>query len=142
MLHKIEQCLAEAFVSLVKCILFTVIKNVFLGHSSLRWVPVEPNPHQSGFLTDSPHRHRCLFLMAQPIQSIINIGRGYHLQSSEHENKPLSTFPSNILHFPLVAPPGLILCHILKAKTHNPHRTTITRSSPIMSGFRPLVLYR
>jgi hypothetical protein len=102
----------------------------------------EPNPHQSGFLTDSPHQHRCLFLMAQPMRSIINIGRGYHLQSFEHENKPLSIFPSNILHFPLVALPDLILCHILKAKTHNPHRITITRSSPITSGFRPLVLYR
>jgi hypothetical protein len=34
--------------------------------------------------------------------------RGYHIQSSEHENIPLSTFPSDILLFPLVVLPGLI----------------------------------
>jgi hypothetical protein len=43
----------------------------------------------------------------QPTWSIIDTGRGYHLQSSEYENRPLSTFPSGILHFPLVALPNL-----------------------------------
>jgi hypothetical protein len=40
---------------------------------------------------------------------LINTGGDYHLQSFEHENRPLSPFPSSIFHFPLVAPPGLIL---------------------------------
>jgi hypothetical protein len=31
----------------------------------------------------------------------------HHLRSSEYENRPLSTFPSGILHFPLAAAPGL-----------------------------------
>jgi hypothetical protein len=44
---------------------------------------------------------------AQPTRSLINIARGYHLRSSEYENGSLSTFPSSILHFPLVSPPGL-----------------------------------
>jgi hypothetical protein len=44
-------------------------------------------------------------------RSSINTGGGYHLRSSEHENRPLSTFPSGILHFPLVALPGLTLSH-------------------------------
>jgi hypothetical protein len=44
---------------------------------------------------------------AQPMWSLIDTGGGYHLQSSEYENRPLSTFSSGILHFPLVAPPGL-----------------------------------
>jgi hypothetical protein len=40
---------------------------------------------------------------AQPTRSLINTCGGYHLRSSEYENRPLSTFPSGILHFPLVA---------------------------------------
>jgi hypothetical protein len=44
---------------------------------------------------------------AQPTRSLINIGGGFHLRCSEYENRPLSTFPSGILHSPLVAPPGL-----------------------------------
>jgi hypothetical protein len=40
-------------------------------------------------------------------RSSIDPGGGYHLQSSEHENKSLSPFPSGILHFTLVAPPGV-----------------------------------
>jgi hypothetical protein len=124
----------------------------------------ELNPHQSGPLTDSPHRRhqkkeedphlhivhpwvaRTLFHCtsvkqgkvlsnsaiveatkfvrphksrmrqyiinacfngAQPTWSLIDIGGGYHLQSSEYENSPLSPFPSGILHFSLVAPPAL-----------------------------------
>jgi hypothetical protein len=41
------------------------------------------------------------------MQSLIDIGGGYHFWSSEYEKRPLSTFPSGILHFPLVALPGL-----------------------------------
>jgi hypothetical protein len=44
---------------------------------------------------------------AQPMWSLIDIGGGYHIWSSEHKNRPLSPFLSSILHFPLVAPPGL-----------------------------------
>jgi hypothetical protein len=44
---------------------------------------------------------------AQPTWSLIDTCGGYHLRSSEYENRPLSTFPSGILHFLLVAPPGL-----------------------------------
>jgi hypothetical protein len=45
---------------------------------------------------------------AQPTWSLIDTGGGYHLRSSEDENRPLSTFTSGILHFPLVASLGLI----------------------------------
>jgi hypothetical protein len=44
---------------------------------------------------------------AQLTRSLIDTGGGYHLQSSKYENRPLLTFPSGILHFPQVAPPGL-----------------------------------
>jgi hypothetical protein len=43
------------------------------------------------------------------MRSLIDIGGGCHLQSSKYENRPLSTFPSGILHFPLIAPSGLNL---------------------------------
>jgi hypothetical protein len=51
------------------------------------------------------------------------------------------SFPSNILHFTLIAPPDLQLYqpfdHLAK-----PHRTSIDRNGPIASGFQPLVFYR
>jgi hypothetical protein len=37
--------------------------------------------------------------------SSIDTGRGYHIRISKYENRPLSPFPSGILHFPQVAHP-------------------------------------
>jgi hypothetical protein len=37
---------------------------------------------------------------AQPTWSLIDSGEGYHIRSSEYENRPLSSFPSGIFHFP------------------------------------------
>jgi hypothetical protein len=55
-----------------------------------------------------------------PIDAVLDRHRwGYYLRSSDHENSPLSSFPSDILQFPLVAPPGLILCHNPKVKAVN-----------------------
>jgi hypothetical protein len=58
-----------------------------------------------------PHKFRmrqyiinACYNRAQPTQSLIDTGGGYHLQSSEHENISLSSFSSGILHFPLLAP--------------------------------------
>jgi hypothetical protein len=45
--------------------------------------------------------------MVQPTRSLIDTGGSYHLQSFKYENRSLSTFPSGILHFPLVASSGL-----------------------------------
>jgi hypothetical protein len=50
--------------------------------------------------------------MAQPSWALNDTGGGYHLQSFEYENRPLSPFPSAILHIPLVAPPSLVLNHL------------------------------
>jgi hypothetical protein len=36
--------------------------------------------------------------MAQPTRSLIDTGGGYHLRTSEYDNRPLSTFPSGTLH--------------------------------------------
>jgi hypothetical protein len=44
---------------------------------------------------------------AQLTWSLIDTGGGYHLRSSDYETYHSHSFPSGILHFPLVAPPGL-----------------------------------
>jgi hypothetical protein len=84
---------------------------------------------------------KCLFNRAQPMQASIDTGRGYHLEALNIRSDHSHSFPSSILYFPLIAPPSLQLCqsfdHFAK-----PHRTSIDRKDPIVSGFQPLVFYR
>jgi hypothetical protein len=46
---------------------------------------------------------KCLFIRTQPTQSWMDIGGGYDLGVPNLWSRPLSTFPSTILHFPLIA---------------------------------------
>jgi hypothetical protein len=84
---------------------------------------------------------KCLFNRAQPMRALINTGRGYHLKALNIRSDHSPSFPSSILYFPLIAPPGLQLCqsfdHLAK-----PHRTSIDRKGPIASEFQPLIFYR
>jgi hypothetical protein len=84
---------------------------------------------------------RCLFIQTQPTWVVIDTSGGYHLEALNIRSDHSPSFPSSILHFPLIAPPGLQLCqpfdHIFK-----PHRTSIDRKSPIASGFQPLIFYQ
>jgi hypothetical protein len=84
---------------------------------------------------------KCLFIQTQPTWALINKGGGYHFVALNIISDHLSSFPSSILHFPLISPPGLQLCqpfnHLAK-----PHRTSIDRKGPIVSGFQPLIFYR
>jgi hypothetical protein len=84
---------------------------------------------------------KCLFNRAQPTRVLIDTGRGYHREDPNIRSDHSPFFPSSILHFLLIAPSGLQLCqpfdHLAK-----PHRTSINRKGPIMSGFQPLVFYR
>jgi hypothetical protein len=84
---------------------------------------------------------KCLFIRTQPTRALNDSGRGYHLGASNIRSDHSPSFLSSILHFPLIAPPGLQLCqsfdHLAK-----PHRTSIDRKGPIASGFQPLVFYR
>jgi hypothetical protein len=84
---------------------------------------------------------KCLFIWTQPTQALINIGGGYHLEPLNTRSDHSPSFPSSILHFPLIAPPDVHLCqpfdHLAK-----PHRTSIYRNDPITSRFQPLVFYR
>jgi hypothetical protein len=67
-----------------------------------------------------PHKSRmcqyvikCLLIRTQPTWSLIDTCGGYHLGDSDLRSSPLSTFPSSILHFPLIAPSDLQLCQHL-----------------------------
>jgi hypothetical protein len=54
---------------------------------------------------------KCLFNRAQPMQALIDIGGGYHLEAPNIRSDHSPSFPSSILHFPLIAPSDLILNH-------------------------------
>jgi hypothetical protein len=84
---------------------------------------------------------KCLFNRAQPTQALIDTCRGYRLGALNIISDHSPSFPSSILHFPLIAPPSIQLCqsfnHIAK-----PHRTSINRKGPIVSGFQSLIFYQ
>jgi hypothetical protein len=83
---------------------------------------------------------KCLFIRTQPTWALNDSGGGYHLGAPNIRSDHSPSFPSSILYFPLIVPPGLQLCqsfdHLAK-----PHRTSIDRKGPIVSGFQPLVFY-
>jgi hypothetical protein len=75
------------------------------------------------------------------IRALTDTCGGYHLGALNFRSDHSHSFPSSILPFPLIAPPDLQLCqpfdHLAK-----PHRTSIDRKGPIVTGFQPLVFYR
>jgi hypothetical protein len=79
----------------------------------------------------------CLFIQTQQMRALTDIGGGYHHGALNFRSDHLSSFPSSIRPFPLIAPPGLQLYqpfdHLAK-----PHRTSTDRKGPIASGFQPL----
>jgi hypothetical protein len=84
---------------------------------------------------------KCLFIQTQLTCAITDIGGGYHLGTLNFRSDHSPSFPSSILPFPLIAPPSLQLCKYLNHLA-KPHRTSIDRKGPIMSGFQPLDFYR
>jgi hypothetical protein len=84
---------------------------------------------------------KCLFNRAQPMWALIDTGGGYHLEALNFRSDHSPSLPSSILHFPLIAPPGLQLCHSFDHLA-KPHRASLDRKGPITSGFHPLVFYR
>jgi hypothetical protein len=48
-----------------------------------------------------------LFIRTQPMWVLIDTGRGYHLEASNIRSDHSPSFPSSILYFSLIAPPGL-----------------------------------
>jgi hypothetical protein len=64
---------------------------------------------------------KCLFIRTQPMWALTDIGGGYHLEAINIRSNHSPSFPSCILHFPLIAPPSLQLCQPFGhfAKPHN-----------------------
>jgi hypothetical protein len=52
-----------------------------------------------------------LFIRTQPTRALTDTGGGYHLGALNIRSEHSPSFPSSILHFPLIAPPDLQLCH-------------------------------
>jgi hypothetical protein len=48
-----------------------------------------------------------LFIRTQPTRALNDTGGGYHLGAPNIRSDHSPYFPSSILHFPLIAPPGL-----------------------------------
>jgi hypothetical protein len=84
---------------------------------------------------------QCLFIQTQPTRTLNDTDGRYHFGAPNIRSDHSPSFPSSILQFPLIAPPGLQLCQPFDHLT-KPHRTSIDRRGPIASGFQPLVFYR
>jgi hypothetical protein len=54
---------------------------------------------------------KCLLNRGQPTWALIDTGGGYHLGASNIRSDHSPSFPSSLLYFLLIAPPGLILNH-------------------------------
>jgi hypothetical protein len=80
-------------------------------------------PHESRM---RQYTTQSLFIQTQPTRTLIDIGRGYHLGALNFRSDHSPSFPSSILHFPLIAPPGLHLCqpfdHLVRS-TYDLHRS-------------------
>jgi hypothetical protein len=71
----------------------------------------------------APVHFKCLFNRAQLMWALIDTGGGYHLGALNIRSDHSSSFPSSILHFPLIAPSGLQLCHSINysSSQHSTH---------------------
>jgi hypothetical protein len=114
-------------------------------HKEVRYRPTQSHTKLLSlgipYVPYAPVLIKCLFIRTQLMRALIDTSGGCHLGALNFRSDHLSSFPSSILPFPLIALPSLQLCqpfdHLAK-----PHRTSINRKGPIMSGFQPLNFYR
>jgi hypothetical protein len=69
-------------------------------------------------------------------RSLIDTGGGYHLEAPNFRSYHSSSFTSSILHFPLIAPPGLQLCHSINysSSQHFSHGPVYQKALNLTSG--------
>jgi hypothetical protein len=79
---------------------------------------------------------KCLFNRAQPTWALIDTGGGYHLGAPNIRSDHSPSFPSSILYFPLIVPPGLILNHsiIYSSPQHSFHEPGYQKARNLASG--------
>jgi hypothetical protein len=75
--------------------------------------------------------------------SLTNIAGGYHLGALSFRSDHSSYFPSSILYFPLIAPPGLQLYHSINYSSSQHSTHELGYKSPKSHEWSlPLVFYR
>jgi hypothetical protein len=79
---------------------------------------------------------KCLFIWTQPTRALIDTGGGYLLVALTIRSDHSPSFPSSILHFPLIAPLGLILNHsiIYSSSQHSFHEPGYQKALNLTSG--------
>jgi hypothetical protein len=75
------------------------------------------------YVTYASVHFKCLFIRTQPTRALNDTGGGYHLRALNFISDHSSSFPSSILHFPLITPHGLQLCHSINysSSQHSTH---------------------
>jgi hypothetical protein len=78
---------------------------------------------------------KCLFIGTQPTRALTNTGRGYHLKALYIRSDHSPSFPSSILYFPIIIPPGFILNHsiIYSSSQHSFHEPVYQRALNLTS---------
>jgi hypothetical protein len=79
---------------------------------------------------------KCLFIRTQPMWALIDTSGGYHHEALNIGSDYSPSFPSSILHFPLIAPPGLQLCHFINysSSQHSFHDPGYQKALNLASG--------
>jgi hypothetical protein len=100
-------------------------------YTSVKWGKVLSNSstHEGTQFGDSTcpvcvSTFKCLFIQTQPTRALTDIGGGYHHDALNIRSDHSPSFPSSVLHFPLIAPPGLQLCQPFDHFA-TPHGTSI-----------------
>jgi hypothetical protein len=79
---------------------------------------------------------KCLFIWTQLMWALTDTGGGYHLGAPNIRSDHSPSFPSSILHFPLIAPLDLILNHsiIYSSSQHSFHEPGYQEALNLTSG--------
>jgi hypothetical protein len=86
-------------------------------YTPMKWGKVSSNPsaHEATKFEDSiclvsVSTFKCSVIRTQLTWTLTDTGGGYHLGALNFRSDHSSSFPSSILPFPLIAPPGFQLC--------------------------------